>query len=96
MAEAVELADGLPLGEDFRLGYAAELERAGQSHAAESQLQELLRREPDYPPALVALATLLADHGRAAEARALAAKALDGNLSSGEQKAFRSLLQRLQ
>jgi tetratricopeptide (TPR) repeat protein len=95
MAAAVELAADLPIGSDFRLGYAAELERAGHPEAAEHQLRELLRREPDSLPAIMALAHHLADQHHPDEARSLAEKALAQKPDAETQKAIQRLLDRL-
>jgi tetratricopeptide (TPR) repeat protein len=96
MREAVALSDELPLSEEFRLRYAAELERARRTDAAERELRELLRRGPDSPPALVALATLLARHDRPGEARSLAQRALVGSPEPPVERAARRLLERLE
>jgi tetratricopeptide (TPR) repeat protein len=95
MARAVELAADLPIGDDFRAGYAAELDRAGHPQAAERQLRELLRREPASPNALLALATHLADHHQRQEAQLLAEKALAQNPDPRTARALQRLLSRL-
>jgi tetratricopeptide (TPR) repeat protein len=96
MRDAVELTDDLPLGEEFRLGYAAELERARRTDEAERELRELLRRTPDSPTALMALATLLARHNRTDEARSLAQRVLDARPAPPLERAARRLLERLE
>jgi tetratricopeptide (TPR) repeat protein len=95
MQQAVELAADLPIADDFRPEYAAELERAGRPSEAERQLRELIRHEPDSPSALLALALHLADHHQPEEARSLARKALTSNPDPATEKAVRNLLDRL-
>ena len=74
---------------------AAELERARRTQDAERELRELLRRTPDSPTVLMALATLLARHNRTEEARSLAQRVLDGSPAPPLEQAARRLLERL-
>jgi tetratricopeptide (TPR) repeat protein len=95
MRQAVELAADLPIGEDFRLGYAAELAHARQIPEAMRQLSELLRRDPEMPAAMLALGRLLADQGRLEEARSLAQQVLANRPEPQAEQAARRLLERI-
>jgi serine protease Do len=94
MREALELAADLPLADDLRPEYAAELARAGRTSAAERELRELLRRQPGMPQALLALAALLIHHGRADEGRSLAERVLAEHAEPRFERAARRLLER--